>query len=311
MLRLVRRRLLVSIPVLLGALTLAFVVLTLLPGDSVNSYAGNRMLTAAQRAALRERYGLDDPPLRQYLDFVGGALRGDFGISAMTNTPVSQRLGQQLGPSLVLGGTALAAALVVGVGGGVLTSLIRRRWLVRLVTTGWLTVLSIPGFWLGMALITVVAFELGWLPATGTDGWRSLVLPVITLALAPAAVIAQLVRDSLVRLDNEQFVVAARAKGLSRAQVLVRHSLRNVMLPVVTLAGVLLGGLLANAVIVETVFARRGIGRLLVTSILDQDMAVVRAIVLLIAVSYVVVNIVVDVLYALIDPRIRDSQGIR
>jgi peptide/nickel transport system permease protein len=305
--RMALRRLALAVPVLLGAVTLSFFVLAWLPGDEVSSFVGGRQLSVEQRATIRAELGLDRPVVVRFGDHLADLARGDLGRSFRTDQPVLERIGEQLGPTLELTAVASLAALVLGVAGGLTAALTRLRFLDTLMTAAWLTVLSMPTFWLGLVLITVVAFGLGWLPATGSQNASAVILPAITLGIGPAAIIAQVTRDSLRRVAQEPFIVTARAKGLAPRQVLVRHTLRNASLPALTIAGLLFGSLVTSAVVVEEVFARQGVGRLLLTAVRDKDMPVVQGIVLLIAAAYVVVNLAVDLLYGLVDPRIRDG----
>lgn len=305
--RLALRRLALALPVLLGAVTLSFFVLSLLPGDEVSSFVGGRQLSAEQREVLRHDLGLDRPVLVRYADYLGDAVRGDLGRSIRTDEPVASRIGGQMSATAELTVAAALAALVLGVSGGLAAGLRPGGVLDGLMTAGWLTVLSMPTFWLGLVLISFVSFRLGWLPATGNSSASALVLPAITLGIGPAAIIAQVTRDSLLRVAQEPFIVTARAKGLNDTQVLVRHTLRNALLPALTITGLLFGSLVTSAVIVEEVFARQGVGRLLLSAVRDKDTPVVQGVVLLIAVIYVLVNLAVDLLYAVVDPRIRDG----
>ena len=305
--RLALLRVLSALPVLLGAVTLSFFVLSLLPGDEVSSFVGGRQLTPEQRQVLRHDLGLDRPLGERYVDYLGDTVTGDLGTSVRTGQPVKERIGEQLGPTLELTLVAATGALVLGLTGGLAAALSRRRVVDGVMSAGWLTVLSMPTFWLGLVLITLVSFRWGWLPATGSGGGRALILPAVTLALGPAAIIAQVTRDSLRRVGREPFMVTARAKGLSPGRVLARHTLRNAMLPALTVAGLLFGSLITSAVVVEEVFARQGVGRLLLSAVRDKDTPVVQGVILLIAVVYVVVNLAVDLLYGLVDPRIRDG----
>jgi peptide/nickel transport system permease protein len=202
-----------------------------------------------------------------------------------------------------------AVATVLAIGGGVLLgilgSFLPRGPMERAFSITQFAAVSIPSFWLGLILLSLVSFRLHWFPATGDQGWRSLVLPALTLAIPSGAVIAQLLRDSLQSALREQYVVTARAKGLSEAAVRWRHGLKNALIPVITISGATVGSLLTGSVVIETVFARPGIGRLAVDSVINKDLPVVQGIVLLAAVVYLVTNLIADMLYALVDPRIR------
>ena len=305
--RFVGRRLVAAVAVLFGALTLSFVVLNVMPGDPTVAYSGGQALTPEQQAAVRTKLGVDQPLIERYATFLEHTVTGRLGTSTRTDEAVVDRIGAQLPATVELALAATTLAVVLGVSGGIASAFTRRPWLDRLMSTAWLTGLSMPTFWLGLLLITVVAFGLHLVPATGAGTPQQLILPALTLALAPAAMIAQLVRDGLNRAEREPYTVTARAKGLSRYQVLTRHSLRNALLPVLTIAGLVLGTTLTTAVVVENVFARPGLGRLLLGAIQDHDLPVVQGIVLLIAVAYIVINLLVELLYAWVDPRVRDG----
>ncbi|GAA3513219.1 ABC transporter permease [Aeromicrobium panaciterrae] len=307
MVRFALRRLLAAVPVLLGAVTLSFFVLNLLPGDAVSTFVGGRQVTPEQRAVQRHELGLDEPLIVRYRDYLGDLATGDLGVSLKTAQPVDERIGDQLPATLQLTSAAAGLALLLGLAGGLSAALARRPGLDQAMSAAWLTVLSMPTFWLGLVLITTVSFSLGWLPATGNGSAESLILPTFTLAMGPAAIIAQVTRDALKRVEREPFIVTARAKGLRRSQVVTRHALRNALIPALTITGLLFGALITSAVVVEEVFARQGVGRLLLGAVRDRDLPIVQAVVLLIALTFVVINLLVDLLYAVIDPRIREG----
>ncbi len=302
-------RLAQALIVLWAAYTLTFVVLYLLPSDPVALQLGaagieTDKLTPAQLDAAMARYGLDRPVPEQYVTRLGGFLHGDFGTSIAKQVPVSQLIGERLGPTLALSLTAGALSLVFGVGLAYLAAYVRwrpaRLVLSRLPSIG----ASFPQFFVGLLLIQFLSFRLGWLPATGVDGWRSLVMPSITIALLTSSLLAQVLLRSFDETLGQAYVVTARAKGLSRAAVQWRHAFRNAILPAMTILGVLVGLTVTSAIVVETVFSRNGIGKLAQESVLAQDVPVVLAIVTLAAAVFVVVNLAVDLLYPLLDPRI-------
>ena len=299
------RRLVQAVLVVLGASTLAFLVIRLLPGDPVEAMFANLAVPEAVQHQIRAEMHIDDPLPAQYLSFLGDLVRGHFGTSMLTGTPVATEIGAQAASTLQLAGLAVAGALVIGFGTGILAARRPDGWVDRVVTTLQLAFVSMPVFWVGILLLTAFSFQLGWFPATGGDGLTGLVLPALTLALPTSAIIGQLVRDGLRQVLWEPYIVTARAKGLGEWSVLLRHALRNSLVSVVTVLGMVIGGLLAGAVVVETVFARQGLGRLAVTAITSKDYPMVQAIVVLAATAYVVVNLTVDVAYAAIDPRIR------
>jgi peptide/nickel transport system permease protein len=308
-LRYVLGRLAQAAGVLWAVYTVTFVVLYLLPSDPVALLlaAGDTRpedLSPEQLATLKAQYGLDRPVYAQYLTQLGRLARLDFGDSISKHVPVSQLLGQRLGPTLALGATAVAFALAGGFAIAYLATVVRwapaRTLLSRLPAVG----VSLPPFFVGLLLIQVFAFSLGWFPATGTRGWSSLVLPALMMSTPTAAMLAQVLTRSLNDTLAEPYIVTARAKGLSRAAIHARHALRNAALPALTLLGLLLGATVTEAVVAETVFTREGVGRLAQEAVLAQDVHVVQAIVLIAATAFVVLNLVVDLVYPLLDPRV-------
>jgi peptide/nickel transport system permease protein len=299
------RRFLASVAVLWGAITLAFVALRLMPGDTVDAITGGAtQLTPELRAEIIRTYALDRPLFSQYLDYLGRLLRGDLGESYALRMPVTTAIGQQLGPTLALLAAAITLALVVSTVVAVLTAH-RGRW-VRGPFSGLEVVgVAVPAFWLGILLLSVFSFQLHWFPAFGSSGVAALVLPAVALAVAPTCMLAQVLRQGLEQALDEPFVVTARARGIGEAALRVRHVLRHALLPVITLAGWLSGVLIGSAVVVEQVFSRQGLGRLVVTAVARKDMPLVLGVVLITSVFYVVVNILIDVLYRVVDPRLR------
>jgi peptide/nickel transport system permease protein len=300
------RRLLTSLAVLLGASLLTFSILHLVPGDPVAAMLGRQAVSGAQAAELRAQLGLDDPLPVQYARYLGAALRGDLGMSIRSDQPVTALIGGQLPSTLQLAAAALSIALVLGFAAGIAAAVWRGSWIDSVVTLMAVGSISVPSFWLGMLLIFVFAVQLGWLPSTSSRGdWRGLILPALTLGVAAAGVIARIVRASLVDQFGRLYIVLARAKGLREHIVVVRHALPNALIPVVTLLGLQVGFLLVGAIVVETVFARQGLGRLAVTAINNRDYPLVQGIVLVTATAYVLINTLTDLAYAWLDPRIR------
>jgi peptide/nickel transport system permease protein len=298
-----------ALVVLWAAYTVTFVILYLLPSDPVAlMLSANNVqldsLTPAQIAAARAQYGLDQPVYLQYLHLLTRALHGDFGVSFAQHVPVTQLISSRLGGTVVLSAIAVVLAVVVGVGVAFLASYLQwrpaRLVLSRLPSIG----ASLPTFWVGLLLIQVFAFTLGWLPATGNVGWQSYLLPAVTMAVPTSAAVAQVLTRSFGDTLGEAYVTTARAKGLSRFDVQLRHAFRNASLPVVTILGLLVGATVTGAITVETVFSRTGIGRLAADSVLAQDVPVVQGIVVVAATAFVGVNLVVDLLYPLLDPRV-------
>lgn len=300
------RRLLTSLLVLVGASALTFAMLHLVPGDPVTAILGRQAATADRIADLRTQLGLDRPLLVQYASYVGGALQGDFGRSIRSDRPVAAMIAEAAPSTLQLASAALLFAVVVGMGMGLLAALYRQRWPDLLVMTAAVGGVSIPSFWLGMLLILVFSVGLGWLPSVASRGdWRGLILPAITLGVAEAAVIARVVRSSTVEALDQPYMRTAVAKGLRPLHRLLRHALPNALIPVVTVIGLQAGFLLAGSVVVETVFARPGLGRLAISAISNRDFPVVQGVVLVTAAAYVLMNTFTDLLYAVLDPRVR------
>jgi peptide/nickel transport system permease protein len=301
-------RVLGAVGVLWGAATATFVALALIPGDIAYAVVGGADSNPSPEvlAEVRREYGLDRPLLVQYGAYLLRLASGDLGTSYRFHSPVGTLIAEQVGPTVAL---ALAAA-VVAVLGAVVVALATagRRPAVRGAVSGVELVLaSLPSFWLGIVLLTVFSFGLGWFPAIGGEGWRGLVLPTLTLALPLGAVLAQVLRASVEEVLDEPFVVTARSRGLTDTAVRVRHVLRHALVPLTTMSGFVVGGLLGGAVITETLFNRQGLGRLLLSAVTSKDMPVVLGLVLLSAAVYVVVNLVVDATYPLIDPRLRSA----
>ncbi|MEV7009994.1 ABC transporter permease [Streptosporangium sp. NPDC051022] len=311
--RYLTRRLLSMLLVLLVAVTLSFAIVHALPGDPVEQMldgtVGGVQATPEQKAALRHELGLDRPIAEQYLTFLGHALLGDFGRSISSGQPTVEAIADAAPASFALLAVALPLSLLLGVGVAVVGTLARGRGLRGALSA--LTVLgvSMPGYWLGIVLIETLSFRLPLFPATGDDGFRSLVLPAVTLAVPSAGLIAQVLRGSLRATLAEPYVTTALAKGASPARVNLRHALRNAALPAVTVFGMLVGGLMGGATIVEIVFGRPGLGRLLVTAVAQRDLTVVQAMVVFVGAAYILINLVIDLLYSWLDPRVTAVGG--
>lgn len=300
------RRLLTSLLVLVGVSALTFAMLHLVPGDPVTAILGRQAVSAERIAALRTQLGLDQPLLVQYASYVGGALQGDFGRSIRSERSVVAMIAEAAPSTLQLALAALLFAVVVGFSLGLLAAVCRNRWPDYLVTTAAVGGISIPSFWLGMLLILFFSVWLGWLPSVTSQGdWRGLILPAVTLGVAEAAVIARVVRSSVVEALNQEYMRTATAKGLPPLRRLLSHALPNALILVVTVVGLQAGFLLAGSVVVETVFARPGLGRLAISAINNRDFPVVQGVVLVTAAAYVVINTFTDLLYAALDPRVR------
>ena len=304
MLHYIERRLVFSIPILVLISVIVFAIMHILPGDPVKIMLSGQPVSGEVVERLREEYGLDKPLYRQYLDFAGGAITGDLGNSIRTNRPVLDEIITQLPSTLQLALAAMLIAISIGVVSGVLAAIRQGTWVDAGSMLFALIGVSMPGFWLALLLMLIFSFRLGWFPSVGSGSLRHLVLPAIVLGVGEAGVIARMVRANMVEVLRQEYVTVARAKGLAYRTVIVRHALRNALIPVVTVLGLQFGFMLGGAVIVETVFARPGIGRLAVDSILAKDYPMVQGVVLFSAVIYVFVNLIVDISYAWFDPRI-------
>ena len=297
-------RLLSALITLLGVVTLVFFLIHLIPGDPVEYILGDSA-RPADRNALRQQLGLDQPLLQQYSSYLVNLLSLDLGKSLHSNQSVTALLAERFPATLELALAAFFIAVLIAVPLGVMAA--RKRgtaWDTSAMTMSLLGV-SIPNFWLGPMLILLFSLWLGWTPVSGREQAGSLILPAVTLGASLSAVLARMVRSTLLEVLNEDYIRTARAKGLKESSVIWRHALMNAMLPVVTLLGLQLGALLAGAVITETVFSWPGIGSLLIESIQNRDYPLVQGCVLLVAVSYLLINTTTDLLYQLLDPRIR------
>jgi ABC-type dipeptide/oligopeptide/nickel transport system permease component len=293
-----------SVFVLWGALTVVFVVVRAVPGDPAQMMVGSQG-TQQDVAALRQRLGLDQPLVVQYVGYLGHVVRLNFGPSLRLDEPAAQAVTERMPATGLLAVTAMLVAVAVSLPLGILAALGHRTPIDRLISVISLLGQSVPNFWLGIMFILVFARGLQWLPSAGIGTWQQLVLPAATLALLLIGLLTRLVRSGLLEVLHDDFVRTARAKGLPPGYVLARHALPNALIPVITVGGLQFGQLLAGAVIVETVFAWPGVGRLLVDAISNRDYPVVQAAILLITAGFILVNLLVDLSYAYLDPRIR------
>jgi peptide/nickel transport system permease protein len=299
------QRVAATIPVLLGVSLLVFSMLQLVPGDPVQLMLSEFQTTPEQIARLRSQLRLDEPLPVQFGRFLWDAVHGDLGTSIRTRRPVTQEIADNFPSTLQLAVSGLVVAAVTGVTLGIVAATHQHSWLEVVSMLIALIGVSMPSFWLGLLLIFLVSLQLRLLPATGGGDWQHLILPAITLGLGAAAILARLTRSSMLEVLRQEYVTTARAKGLREWAVIGRHAFKNALIPVVTIFGLQFGQLLAGTVVVETVFARPGLGRLVVDGILNKDFPMVQGIVLVVAVSYILVNLLVDLLYAVLDPRIR------
>jgi len=298
------RRILLTIPVLIGVATLVFALIHLVPGDPAQSMLGDGA-SAKEVEDLRVRLGLDRPLLEQYGRFASGLLQGDLGTSFRTSQPVTTAIWERVPATVELALAAMAVALIVAIPLGVVAAVKRGTWADYAAMTTALAGISIPNFWLGPMLAIVFAVSLGLLPVSGRSGAASLVLPAISLGAALAAILARMTRASLLEELRELYVRAARARGVSQSRAIIGHALRNSLIPLVTIIGLQFGAVLTGAVITETIFSWPGVGRLLIQSIGFRDYPLVQGCILLIAVTYVTVNLLTDLIYGVLDPRIR------
>jgi peptide/nickel transport system permease protein len=300
------QRLLFTIPVLIGVSVLTFLMLHLVPGDPVAAmFVGQGGVSKEAMEQAREQLGLNDPLPVQYLNYMKGLAQGDLGTSIRTKQPVSSMIVNNLPATIKLTIASMILAVAIGIALGVIAAIRRGSLIDSFVMLVGLAGVSMPSFWLGLLLISVFSIRLHWLPIIGGDSLKGLILPAFALGFAAAATIARMVRSSVLEVLSEQYIVTARAKGLNERRIIIRHALRNAMIPVLTVVGLQFGGLLAGAVIIEQVFARQGIGRMLVTALQGRDFPVAQGGVLFVASVYVIVNLLVDLLYGVVDPRIR------
>jgi len=290
--------------VIAGTVTLVFLILHWLPGDPAALVAGDTA-TAETIANIRAQLGTDRPLWSQYVAYIAGLLHGDLGTSFATREPVLSRLWAQAPTTMVLTLFSSAVALAAGVALGVVAAVHRDKWQDRTIQFVMLFLTSLPSFFLGILLILVFSVTLRWLPAIGNGSWRQLVLPVVCLGLITSGRLMRMVRSGVLDVLEEPFVMTLRGKGLRERQVLFTHVLRNALIPVVTVLGVLVGELLSGTVVVETLFARQGIGRMLVDALNVKDIPVVQGAVLLASMFFVLINMMVDMSYGWIDRRVR------
>ena len=305
MLTYLARRLLAVVPVLFGVTLAVFSMLFLVPGDPVKIMLAEFVTTPDQVAQMRAQLHLDEPILKQYGRFVANAARGDLGTSIRSRRAVSTEIGENVGSTAQLAVASMAVAVAIGVPLGLMAALFRSSWFDAGSMIVALLGVSMPSFWLGLLMIVTFSLHLGWFPATGGGDLWHLVLPAVTLGMIASAIIARLTRSSMLEVLGQDYVRTARAKGLAWWGVVVRHALKNALIPVITIFGLQFGNLLAGAVIVETVFSRPGLGRLIVGGILAKDFPLVQGTVLFVATAYVLINVLVDITYAFVDPRIR------
>jgi len=302
--RFLARRLVLTLPVLLGVATLVFSLIHLIPGDPAQAMLGEAA-PQSDVEELRRQLGLDRSLVEQYAAFLGGLVQGDLGTSLRTGLPVTEQIVERMPATFELAAAAMLVAILFSMPLGIAAAVRRGTVVDHAAMTVSLAGVSVPNFWLGPLLAIVFAVELGWLPVSGRGTWAHLVLPAVSLGAALAAILARMTRATMLEELREPYVQAARARGVSTSRAVMRHAFRNSLIPVVTLVGLQFGAVLTGAVITETIFAWPGIGRLLIQSIGFRDYPLVQGCILLIALTYVAVNLVTDMLYGVLDPRIR------
>lgn len=298
------RRIIGIIPVLFFSWTVVFVVLQLIPGDPVNLMLAGVPASEEVRERERERLGLDRPLVERYVTFLGRAATGDLGDSFRSREPVTKMIAEQAPATLQLAAGGLAVGLSLGLVLGMIAGLRPNTWIDTLCMVVALAGISLPSFWIGMVLIYLFGMTLGWVPIVGT-GFSALILPSISVGLYIAGGFARLVRASMIEAMNQDYIRTARAKGLSRTKIAFKHALRNALIPPVTLLGIQIAVLIGGAVVTENVFARPGLGTMLVDAVLTKDLPLVQALVVYTTAAYVIINLVVDLLYGVIDPRVQ------
>ena len=303
------KRVLLTIPVLFATALLIFGIFQLIPGDVVQASMTQKLMTTAEQDAIREALGLNKPVLERAAAYAGALAQGDMGRSFRTGQPVLTMLMSQLPYTLILIAASLFVAVLIGIPLGLAAALRRNSWVDSSAMTVSVLGASIPQYWLGLVLILIIAVDLRWLPATGSAGFQTLILPAIALGIGQMAIIARLTRSEMVEVLQSDYVRTAEAKGLGRRTVVMGHAFRNSLIPIVTMLGLQVGALLGGAVVIEVVFARPGLGTIVVQSILKRDIPVIQGGILMIAAIFVLVNLVVDVSYSFLDPRIRTGEG--
>ena len=303
--RYIFKRLLTALPVVFGVFTVAFVLLYLLPGDPASTMLARSGASAQQIAQLRAELGLDDPLYIQYAKYLSSTVQGDFGRSMVSQEPVLKLLMARIPTTLELVMTALLLSVPFGTLLGMLAAVHQNTWIDRLVVAFASIGVSMPSFWLGLMLILFFSVTLGWLPSFGQGSFKHLILPAAVLGFGAIGTIARTARTSMLDVLKQDYIITARSKGLAEHTTLLRHALRNALIPIVTIVGLQFGWLLSGSIIVEAVFSRQGLGLILIDSVMEQDLPVVQGAVLLTSVLYIFLNLVVDLAYGFVDPRVR------
>ncbi len=307
MLSFLLRRVVMMIPVWFAILTLVFLMRALVPGDPVEIMFFGRASSPEVVENMRSQLGLDQPLYRQYVTYLGNVMQGDLGESITTKRPVTDEIRDRYPETLKLAVASLAVSIAIGLAAGVLAALYKDSLVDTLAMAFSVAGLSMPAFWFGLLMIYLFSVRLGWFTVVPDGSLKSLVLPALTLGLIASSIIARLVRSAMLEVLGQDYIRTARSKGLRESRVMSNHAIRNALLPIVTIVGLQFGGLLSGAFIIEAVFAWHGIGELGVQAFAKRDFPLIQGIVLVVASSYVLVNLLVDVLYAILDPRVNLS----
>lgn len=305
--RFIGQRLVGTIPVLLGITVLVFLILYLMPGSPAQTLLFGKNATPEQVKQLNHQLGLDRPLVVQYVSYLGDVVRGDFGTSYATQREVGSEIRSQFPSTLLLAAAGMAVALMIGIPAGILAAVKRGSWIDSFATGFSVLGVAIPNFWLAILLMLLFSVELNWFPVLGQGSFRAIVLPAISLGWGFASIITRLVRANMIEVLHQPYVTTARAKGLRETSIVFRHALRNAFIPVLTIIGLQIANLLSGAVVIESIFARQGIGALAVRGIQSKDVPLVQGVVIVVAIIYVIVNLLVDLGYALLDPRVRNA----
>lgn len=302
------KRILGMIPLLFVISLIAFMFVHLIPGDPARLIAGTDA-TIEEIENIREKYGLDQPLYQQYFDYMANLFQGDLGQSIVTGRPVLDMLVERFGPTLSLTFASMAWALIFGLLIGVISAVKRNKWPDHLSMFLAVSGVSIPSFWLGLMMIQLFSVQLGWFPTGGIGGFETYILPSFTLGAGVAAIIARFTRSSLMDVLKEDYIRTGRSKGLTEFKVINRHAVRNALIPVVTMSGLQFGFLLSGSIITETIFSWPGLGRLLINSITARDYPVIQSEILLFSLEFLLINLLVDLLYGFLNPKIRYEEG--
>lgn len=306
MLKFIGKRLLMMVPVLIGISFIIFSIMSLTPGDPARLILGEYVGEEAIQA-MREELGLNDPFFQRYFEYMGGLFHGDFGVSWVSDLPVTEEIGSRIPTTLTLAFMATAIMTIVGVPLGIVSAVKQYSFLDTLCVFSAFILASVPSFWLGLLLVLLFSITLGILPATGVDSWLNFILPCITLASVMMASLLRMTRSSMLEVVRQDYIRTARSKGADEKRVIFHHAIRNALLPVVTLVGLNFGNLMGGTIIIENVFAMPGLGTLILNSLYVKNTPVVMGGILFIAVCICMVNLIIDITYSFIDPRVRDQ----